>query len=69
MRLISLSVARPHLMVYKGVTINTGIFKKPVAGRIALRRLNLDGDGQADLSVHGGRYKAVYGYPSEHSGY
>src|SRR5258708_8314180 len=56
-------------MVYKGVTINTGIFKKAVAGRIALRTLNLDGDGQADLSVHGGRYKAVYGYPSEHSGY
>ena len=66
MKLISLSVARPHLMVYKGVTISTGIFKKPVAGRIALRTLNLDGDRQADLSVHGGSYKAVYGYPSEH---
>ncbi len=69
MKLISLSVARPHLMVYKGVTINTGIFKKPVAGRIALRTLNLDGDRQADLSVHGGSYKAVYGYPCEHYEY
>ena len=69
MKLISLSLARPHLMVYKGVTINTGIFKKPVAGRIALRTLNLDGDRQADLSVHGGPNKAVYGYASEHYEY
>ena len=53
-------------MVYKGATINTGIYKKPVTGRLALRRLNLDGDQQADLSVHGGPYKAVYAYPSEH---
>jgi MOSC domain-containing protein YiiM len=68
-KLISLNVGRPHLTVYKGVTINTGIFKKPVSGRIALRTLNLDGDRQADLSVHGGPYKAVYGYPSEHYGY
>ena len=66
MKLISLNVARPNLMVYKGVTINTGIFKKPVPGRVTLRSLNLDGDRQADLSVHGGPYKAVYGYPSEH---
>jgi MOSC domain-containing protein YiiM len=65
-KLISLNVARPNLMVYKGVTINTGIFKKPVPGRVTLRSLNLDGDRQADLSVHGGPYKAVYGYPSEH---
>ena len=56
-------------MVYKGATINTGIFKKPVTGRVALRTLNLHGDRQADLSVHGGPYKAVYGYASEHYGY
>ena len=56
-------------MVYKGVTINTGIFKKPVTGRVALRTLNLLGDRQADLSVHGGPYKAVYAYPSEHYAY
>lgn len=53
-------------MTYKGATINTGIFKKPVQDRLMLRSLNLDGDGQADLSVHGGPYKAVYAYPSEH---
>ena len=69
MKLISLNVARPRLTIYKGETINTGIFKKPVSGRIALRRLNLDGDQQADLSVHGGPYKAVYAYPSEHYGF
>ncbi len=69
MRLVSLNIARPRLTMYKGTTINTGIFKKPVSGRVALRSLNLDGDRQADLSVHGGPYKAVYGYPSEHYGY
>jgi len=68
-KLISLNVARPRLTIYKGATINTGIFKKPVSGRIALRTLNLDGDQQADLSVHGGPYKAVYAYPSEHYAY
>ena len=66
MKLISLNVARPRLALYKGATVNTGIFKKPVSGRIALRRLNLEGDQQADLSVHGGPYKAVYAYPAEH---
>jgi MOSC domain-containing protein YiiM len=69
MKLVSLNVARAQLMVYKGATINTGIFKKAVTGRITLRTLNLDGDRQADLSVHGGPYKAVYGYPSEHYEY
>ncbi len=66
MKLISLNVARPQLTVYQGTTINTGIFKQPLAGPVALRALNLDGDRQADLSVHGGPFKAVYGYPSEH---
>ena len=66
MKLLSLSVARPRLTVYQGRTINTGIFKLPVSGPIELRALNLDGDRQADLSVHGGPFKAVYGYPSEH---
>jgi MOSC domain-containing protein YiiM len=46
--------------------VSTGIFKEPVAGRVNLRTLNLDGDRQADLSVHGGVSKAVYAYPSEH---
>jgi MOSC domain-containing protein YiiM len=65
-QLVSLNVARPRLIVYKGTPINTGIFKKPVSGPVQLRTLNLDGDRQADLSAHGGPYKAVYGYPSEH---
>lgn len=69
MKLISLNVARPRLAVYQGMTLNTGIFKKPVSGRVMLRTLNLDGDRQADLSVHGGPYKAVYAYPSEHYEY
>lgn len=66
MKLISLNVARPRLALYKGQSISTGIFKEPVSGAVTLRTLNLDGDRQADLSVHGGPYKAVYGYPSEH---
>jgi len=64
--LVSLNVALPRLTVYKGQTIHTGIFKQPVTGPVSLRTLNLDGDRQADLSVHGGPFKAVYGYPSEH---
>lgn len=66
MQLVSLNVARPRLVVYKGTSISTGIFKQPVSGPLQLRSLNLDGDRQADLSVHGGPYKAVYGYASEH---
>jgi len=66
MRVMSLNVGLPRLTLYKGATINTGIFKKPVDGRVMLRTLNLDGDRQADLSVHGGPYKAAYAYPSEH---
>lgn len=66
MKLISLNVARPRLALYQGRTVSTGIFKQPVSGPVQLRRLNLDGDQQANLSVHGGPYKAVYAYPSEH---
>jgi len=68
-KLISLNLGRPKLTVYKGETINTGIFKKPVSGPVHLRTLNLDGDRQADLTVHGGPNKAVYAYPSEHYEY
>ena len=66
MKLISLNVALSRLTVYNGATINTGIFKQPVSGPAQLRTLNLYGDRQADLTVHGGPFKAVYGYPSEH---
>jgi MOSC domain-containing protein YiiM len=66
MKLISLNVSLPRLVEYNGEPVATGIFKEPVQGPLMLRRLNLDGDRQADLSVHGGVTKAVYGYPSEH---
>jgi MOSC domain-containing protein YiiM len=68
-KILSLNVARPRLVDYKGTTVNTGIFKQPVSGPVHLRTLNLDGDRQADLTVHGGPHKAVYGYPSEHYPY
>jgi MOSC domain-containing protein YiiM len=55
--------------MWKGSPVSTGIFKEPVEGRVALRTLNLDGDRQADLTVHGGPAKAVYAYPSEHYAY
>jgi MOSC domain-containing protein YiiM len=66
MKILSLNIARPRLVRYEGTTVNTGIFKMPVSGPVHLRTLNLDGDRQADLTVHGGPNKAVYGYPSEH---
>ncbi|MBI2454692.1 MAG: MOSC domain-containing protein [candidate division NC10 bacterium] len=69
MKLISVNVGLPREVVYKGKTVKTGIFKEPVAGRIQVRTPNLDGDRQADMSVHGGPSKAVYAYPSEHYGY
>jgi MOSC domain-containing protein YiiM len=66
MRIRSVNVARPRLVAWKGQTFNTGIFKEPVQGPVMMRLLDLDGDRQADLSVHGGPYKAVYAYPVEH---
>ena len=69
MKLISVNVSLPREVLYKGKTVTTGIFKKSVAGRVQVRRLNLYGDRQADLSVHGGPSKAIYAYPSEHYGY
>ena len=66
MKILSISVGRPRLVMRDGEPVSTGIFKEPVAGRVMLRTLNLDGDRQADLSVHGGPEKAVYAYPSEH---
>jgi MOSC domain-containing protein YiiM len=66
MKLISLNVALPRLVEWNGGPVATGIFKEPVQGAVMLRTLNLDGDRQADLSVHGGVSKAVYAYPSEH---
>jgi MOSC domain-containing protein YiiM len=68
-KLISVNVGLPRVVMSNGEPVSTGIFKEPVAGRVMLRTLNLDGDRQADLSVHGGPSKAVYVYPSEHYDY
>jgi len=66
MKLISVNVGQPRRVPWRGQTVATAIFKEPVEGAVQLRRLNLDGDRQADLKVHGGPDKAVYVYPSEH---
>jgi MOSC domain-containing protein YiiM len=69
MELISINVALPRELIWKGRVVTTGIFKEPVAGPVQMRKLNLDGDRQADLTVHGGPDKAVYAYPAEHYPY
>jgi MOSC domain-containing protein YiiM len=66
MKLLSVNVGQPRTVEWQGRLVETSIFKAPIAGPVALRSLNLDGDRQADLSVHGGAHKAVYVYPSEH---
>ena len=66
MKLLSVNVGLPREVIYKQKVVTTGIFKEPVEGAVRLRTLNLDGDRQADLTVHGGVHKAVYAYPSEH---
>ena len=65
MKLLSVNVSLPKEVPYKDKTITTGIFKEPVEGRVMLRELNLEGDGQADLKAHGGIHKAVYVYSIE----
>ena len=69
MKLLSVNVSLPKEMQYKGRPVTTGIYKEPVEGRVMLRRLNLDGDGQGDLSVHGGVNKAAYAYTIENYEY
>ena len=68
-KLVSVNVGLPREVSWKGKTVTTGIFKTPVDGPVALRRHNLEGDRQADLSVHGGPTKAVYVYSSQHYEY
>ena len=67
--MISVNVGLPRNVTWHGHAVTTGIFKEAVAGRVLLRKLDLDGDRQADLSVHGGECKAVYCYPMEHYAY
>lgn len=66
MRLLSVSVGAPREVVVDDRVVRTSIFKSPVTGRIPIRNNNLAGDAQSDLSVHGGRAKAIYAYPHEH---
>jgi MOSC domain-containing protein YiiM len=66
MKLVSVNVGLPREVEWNGRTIRTSIFKAPVSGQVHARKLNLDGDQQSDLTVHGGVDKAVYVYPSEH---
>jgi MOSC domain-containing protein YiiM len=69
MKLLSVNTGLPREVTWQGKPVITGIFKQPVKGRVSLRKLNLDGDRQADLTVHGGAYKAVYCYPITHYDY
>jgi len=69
MKLVSLNTGLPTEVTWHGQNVVTGIYKQPVKGRVALRKLNLDGDRQADLTVHGGAHKAVYCYQLAHYAY
>jgi MOSC domain-containing protein YiiM len=69
MKVVSVNVGLPRKVSWRGRMVTTAIYKDPIAGRVALRTLNLDGDRQADLSVHGGEFKAVYCYPVVHYDY
>jgi MOSC domain-containing protein YiiM len=66
MTVLSINVGLPRAIEWHGEYVTTSIFKSPVPGPVAVRTMNLDGDRQADLSVHGGARKAVYVYPHEH---
>jgi MOSC domain-containing protein YiiM len=61
----SVNIGTVRTLEYNGKIITTGIFKEPIAGRVALKGVNLDGDDQADRTVHGGPCQAVYSYASE----
>jgi MOSC domain-containing protein YiiM len=69
MKVLSVNVGLPREVTWQGKRVTTGIFKEPIQGRVMMRTLNLDGDQQADLTVHGGVSKAVYAYSSEHYNY
>lgn len=69
MKILSVNVGLPRQIVSGGKSVMTGIYKSAVHRRVKVGRLNLEGDRQADLSVHGGPNKAVYAYPSEHYDY
>jgi MOSC domain-containing protein YiiM len=62
MKIVSIQVGLPKDVIYRGKTVTTGIFKNSIPGPVYARATNLDGDRQADLTVHGGRDKAIYAY-------
>jgi MOSC domain-containing protein YiiM len=66
MKVVSVNVGLPQWVEANGEPVLTGIFKEPVAGKVRVNELNLAGDAQADLTVHGGPYKSVYAYTVEH---
>ena len=66
MQVLSINVGLPRELEWRGQLVRTSIFKEPVASRVRIERLNVEGDRQSDLSVHGGADKAVYAYPAEH---
>jgi MOSC domain-containing protein YiiM len=66
MKLLSINVGLPREIEWQGKRVRTSIFKSASAGHVRVMTLNLEGDEQSDLSVHGGAHKAVYAYPSEH---
>jgi MOSC domain-containing protein YiiM len=65
-KLLSVNAGLPREVEWRGKIVRTSIFKAPVAGRVRVTKLNIEGDRQSDLAVHGGADKAVYAYPSEH---
>jgi len=65
-KLLSINVGVPREVEWRGKVVRTSIFKAPLSGRVRVSSLNVQGDRQSDLSVHGGADKAVYAYPSEH---
>src|SRR5689334_15639383 len=66
MKVVAISVGLPRSVTWRRRIVETSIFKTPVSGPVRVKRLNLEGDKQSDLTVHGGEEKAVYVYPSEH---
>jgi len=69
MQLVSINTSLPKTIEHNGRELLSGIFKQPVTGSVFVSKKNLQGDGQADLSNHGGEHKAVYGFSCDHYGY
>jgi MOSC domain-containing protein YiiM len=65
-KVLSVNIGLPRKVEWHGRTVQTSIWKEPVFGSVRVTAFNIEGDRQSDLSVHGGRQKAVYVYPGEH---